>query len=108
TKDWITGRSLPALPMLAMIMENSPLADRVKPMSTEFLGFNPEKRLAKYPEATLPTMVMAAANVAQPTAPPRLYISMERPKLKKNMAPKKSLNGKTIPSIFLRYLESAK
>src|SRR5690606_7840657 len=51
--------------------------------------------------------VTTAAKVAQPTAPPKEYISIERPKPKKNMAPKKSLKSSTTASICFIYFESA-
>src|SRR5690606_3339624 len=75
--------------------------------STEFRFFNPEKWAAKYPDATLHTTVMTAAIEAHSTAPPNDMGSMESPKLKKNIAPKKSLKGSTSCSMRLMYWESA-
>src|SRR5690606_3096591 len=103
----ITGNNPPALPILAIIMENSPRADKVNPISKDARGLSFEKCAAKYPDATLHITVTTAAKVAQPTAPPKEYISIERPQPKKNMAPKKSLKGSTTASIFFIYFESA-
>src|SRR5690606_6250372 len=52
-------------------------------------------------------MVNNAATEAHNTAPLKVVGSIESPKLKKNIAPKKSLKGKTSCSIRLMYWESA-
>src|SRR5690606_16290045 len=98
----------PALPILAIIMENSPRADKVNPISKDARGLSFEKCAAKYPDATLHITATTAAKVAQPTAPPKEYISIERPKPKKNMAPKKSLKFSTTTSFLFINYDSAK
>ncbi|MNV71219.1 hypothetical protein D3C71_1642280 [compost metagenome] len=84
----------PALPRLAMIMENSPRETMVSPMLEDARGFRSAVRPASMPAIKLPINVtMTAASAYHIASPPSVSGSMDRPKLKKKMAPKKSRNG---------------
>ena len=80
-------------------MENSPRDTSVKPIFVEALCDNPALRPATIPAVKLPIRVMKTAPNANHTAPPSENGSILKPKLKKNIAPKKSRNGTTSCSI---------
>ena len=90
---------LPATAKFAKIIENSPLDTIVKPIFDDALCDKPAFLPAIRPATKFPTMVrMTAPNVSH-TASPSENGSILKPKLKKKIAPKKSLNGTTSFSI---------
>lgn len=96
--------SPPALPKLAIIIENSPHETMVNPILDEARGLRPALRPANMPATKLPISVtITAVSEYQRASPPKVSGSIVSPKLKKNMAPKKSRNGITSFSNLILY-----
>ncbi|MNW57110.1 hypothetical protein D3C74_348880 [compost metagenome] len=91
--------SPPAFPRFTNMMENSPRPMIVRPIFIDDFGDNPAFRPAIIPAVMLPIKVMATAASEYQTAPPSSVGSIDKPKLKKKIAPKKSRNGITNFSI---------
>src|SRR5688500_3454298 len=94
-----TGIKLPAIARLTMMMENSPRASKVNPVLSEPTVDSWARLPTINPAMTTQTSDSSAAPTASHAAPPKVNGSIERPKPKKKMAPKKSRNGTTSRSI---------
>src|SRR6185503_5577111 len=94
-----TDSKPPAIARLTMMMENSPRASSVNEVLREPTGDNFARQATMNPAMMTPTSESNAAPTATHAAPPKVYGSIDRPKLKKKTAPKKSRNGTTSRSI---------
>src|SRR6185503_4692623 len=91
----MTGSNPPTLATFATMIENSPRPSSVSPTLNDVPPDRPALLPANCPATTTATSDSNAAPIASQTAPPKLNGSTDKPKLKKNTAPKRSRNGTT-------------